>query len=150
MTRLALAVRIIAPTLWVGMIIALSFLEAPLKFQAPGITVPLGLGIGRLMFTALTIAAWVLLVATTTAAFAKPRLARFDVVLLASVWLVLAIETFVIRPPLNARSDIIIAGGDPGESWLHYGYVATEGILVVLLVVWVVRRVKTLPLATEA
>ncbi|MFT4087805.1 MAG: hypothetical protein QM658_11780 [Gordonia sp. (in: high G+C Gram-positive bacteria)] len=40
--------------LWLGMVAAISFLEAPLKFQAPGITVPLGLGIGRLVFRALT------------------------------------------------------------------------------------------------
>lgn len=34
------------------MVLAISFLEAPLKFRAPGITVPLGLGIGRLVFQA--------------------------------------------------------------------------------------------------
>ena len=38
---------------WLGMVAAISFLEAPLKFQAPGITVQLGLGIGRLVFRAL-------------------------------------------------------------------------------------------------
>ena len=31
---------------WLGMVLAISFLEAPLKFRAPGITVPLGLLIG--------------------------------------------------------------------------------------------------------
>lgn len=39
---------------WLGMVLAVSFLETPLKFRAPGITVPLGLGIGRLVFRALT------------------------------------------------------------------------------------------------
>ena len=34
---------------WLGMVLAISFLETPLKFRAPGITVPLGLGIGRLV-----------------------------------------------------------------------------------------------------
>jgi len=29
-------------------LVAISFLEAPLKFRAPGVTVPFGLGIGRL------------------------------------------------------------------------------------------------------
>jgi hypothetical protein len=45
---LALAV----PFLWLGMVLAISFLEAPLKFRAPGITLALGLGIGRLVFRA--------------------------------------------------------------------------------------------------
>ena len=38
---------------WLGMVLAISFLEAPLKFRAPGITLALGLGIGRLVFAAL-------------------------------------------------------------------------------------------------
>lgn len=39
--------------IWLGMVLAISFLETPLKFRAPGITLPLGLGIGRLVFRAL-------------------------------------------------------------------------------------------------
>ncbi len=38
---------------WLGMVLAISFLETPLKFRGPGITVPLGLGVGRVMFRAL-------------------------------------------------------------------------------------------------
>lgn len=38
---------------WLGMVLAISFLEAPLKFRAPGVTVPIGLGIGRRVFRAL-------------------------------------------------------------------------------------------------
>ena len=41
------AVSIAVTFTWLGMVIAISFLEAPLKFRAPGVTVPLGLGIGR-------------------------------------------------------------------------------------------------------
>ena len=38
---------------WLGMVLAISFLEAPLKFRAPGVTLQIGLGIGRLVFGAL-------------------------------------------------------------------------------------------------
>lgn len=38
---------------WLGMVLAISFLEAPLKFRAPEVTVRIGLGIGRLVFRAL-------------------------------------------------------------------------------------------------
>ena len=34
------------PFLWAGLVLGLSFIETPLKFTAPGITLPLGLGIG--------------------------------------------------------------------------------------------------------
>lgn len=30
---------------WLGMVLAISFLEAPLKFRAPGLTVPVGLAV---------------------------------------------------------------------------------------------------------
>ncbi|MBU3995011.1 MAG: hypothetical protein KKF42_04430, partial [Actinobacteria bacterium] len=63
------------PVLWIGLIVAISFIEAPLKFQAEGITIPLGLGIGRLVFAALNITEAVLLVMLTIVTF-WPRVAR--------------------------------------------------------------------------
>ena len=39
--------------LWLGMVLAISFLEAPLKFRAPGLDLRVGLAIGRLVFRAL-------------------------------------------------------------------------------------------------
>ena len=46
--------RFAVPILWFGLVAAISFIEAPLKFQAPGITIPLGLGIGRLVSVSYT------------------------------------------------------------------------------------------------
>jgi hypothetical protein len=51
--RLTAVVLLMVPFVWLGMVFAISFVETPLKFRAPGITVPLGLGIGRLVFRAL-------------------------------------------------------------------------------------------------
>ena len=42
--------------IWPGKVLAISFLETPLKFRAPWITLPLGLGIHRLVFRALNAA----------------------------------------------------------------------------------------------
>jgi hypothetical protein len=42
------------------MILAISLLETPLKFRAPGVTVPVGVGIGRVAFQALNLAEWAL------------------------------------------------------------------------------------------
>ena len=41
--------------LWIGMVLAISFLEAPLKFQRPGLDLRMGLAIGRLVFRVLNI-----------------------------------------------------------------------------------------------
>src|SRR5699024_11214387 len=53
--RWARAMMLILPAIWIGLIIGISFIEAPLKFTAPGITIPLGLGIGRRVFLAMNI-----------------------------------------------------------------------------------------------
>lgn len=131
------------------MIIGLSLLEAPLKFTAPGITVELGLGIGRIMFTALGIAGWVLLLALVLASLAGPRVDRLSWILLGAMGLVLVLQTLVIRPFLNQRSDVVVAGGDPGESILHYGYIAAEGVLILALMIWIVRVSRRLRLSIE-
>src|SRR5690606_34076822 len=115
----------------------------PLKFQAPGITTELGLGIGRLVFTALNIISVVLL-AITTLATVRPRTGRLQWGLLASMWVVLLVEVLLIRPPLNARTDAILAGLDPGASPLHYVYIAADVILCVLIVWFIVVSTRQL------
>ena len=149
MNRLVPALRVIVPSVWLKLIIDLSLLEAPLKFSAPGITTELGLGIGRIMFTALGIAGWILLAVMVLASLARPRLDRVGWVLLGGMALMLVLETLVIRPFLNARSDMVVAGGDPGESILHYAYIAAEGVLIVLLLVWIVRVGRRLRFAPQ-
>ena len=134
--------RMIIPAVWLGMVVAISFLEAPLKFQAPGITIPLGLGIGRLVFTALNIAEISLLVATTLV-LVWPRASRPFWVVTGMLWLVTLVKIVVVRPPLNARSDIIVAGGDPGDSLLHYLYIGLDAIGVVLLIVLMVFAARS-------
>ena len=49
------AVVVAVTFVWLGMVLAISFLEAPLNFRAPNVTLPIGLGIGRLVFRALNI-----------------------------------------------------------------------------------------------
>lgn len=138
--RTTATLRLVLPAVWMGLIIGLSFIEAPLKFQAPGITIPLGLGIGRLVFWALAIAGWIVLLALTAVSVVRPRVPQFDLIALAAMWVTLAVQTFAVRPALSARSDVIIAGGDPGPSSLHYVYIGLEAILLVLLLVWIVRQ----------
>ena len=63
----ALATQVAVTFTWLGLVLGISFLEAPLKFRAPGLTVEVGVGIGRLVFRALNavegVAAVVLLIA---------------------------------------------------------------------------------------
>ena len=106
------------------MVVAIS-IEAPLKFRAPGITLPLGLGIGRLVFRALNRAEAVLAAATAaTFAFTSHPLAA--AVLLVALVVTLAVQVLVVRPRLEARAQLIIDGGTPPPSRAHLVYIGLE------------------------
>ncbi|MGV8911191.1 MAG: hypothetical protein ACOH14_01125 [Rhodoglobus sp.] len=143
MQRTSLTLRLVLPAIWLGLIIAISFAETPLKFQAPGITLELGLGIGRLVFFAMNTTALVL-VAILTLAMIRPRASRLQWGLLIGLWVVLLMEVLVIRPPLNARTDAVLAGQDAGGSLWHYFYIAADGTIFVLLIVFVVVTARRL------
>jgi hypothetical protein len=129
-------VQVGVPFTWLGMVLAISFLETPLKFRAPGITVPLGLGIGRLVFRALAVAE-LALAAALTAALALSNgavlVGAATWTLTALLWAVLAVQIGVLRPRLDHRARIVLAGGSPPRSRLHLAYVALDGVKVVLL-----------------
>ncbi|WP_449277637.1 hypothetical protein [Leucobacter sp. GX24907] len=129
--------RIALVVLWIGLVAAISFIEAPLKFQAPGITIPLGLGIGRLVFTALNAVEGALLIALAVLAFLPnaARLTRARLTWLAALAVVFLIKVLAVRPPLNARTDLVLAGADPGQSPWHYVYIACDLATLVLLVI---------------
>ncbi|WP_372467706.1 hypothetical protein ACCO44_18415 [Microbacterium maritypicum] len=146
MARTTTALRLLLPAFLLGAIIAISFLEAPLKFLAPGVTIPIGLGIGRLVFTALNVLAGVVLIVLTVVSL-RARAGRATLGILGSIWFVYLIEVAVIRPVLNQRSDLVIAGlAAAGTNWAHYAYIVADVTLVGLLIALIVVTVrKVLP-----
>ncbi|MEU6187441.1 hypothetical protein [Nocardia sp. NPDC047038] len=121
------------PMLWLGMVLAISFLEAPLKFRAPGVTLPLGLGIGRLVFRALnTVEAVLAVLLVLAAVIVGPGAATWAWLGVAAA--VLAVQIVVVRPPLSRRSDRVLAGEELPRSHAHYWYIGLEVVKVVALV----------------
>ena len=125
-------IAIAAPFVWLGMVLAISFLETPLKFRAPGITLPLGLGIGRLVFRALNLAE-VGLVILAVAACLSVQPDRVAWVLLGAAWLLLVVQVVVVRRSLDRRASLIVAGQKSPPSREHLAYIALELVKVVLL-----------------
>lgn len=121
------------PMLWLGMVLAISFLEAPLKFRAPGVTTELGLGIGRLVFRALnTVEAVLAAVLLVAAVVLAPAGAVW--VWLAIAVVVLVVQLAVVRPPLSRRSDRVLAGEELPRSTAHYWYIGLEVAKVIALI----------------
>ncbi len=112
---------------WLGMVLAISFLETPLKFRAPGVTIPIGLGIGRIVFRALNLVETVL-AATVLIVIAGSGPSTSVVILAVVVAGTLAGQLGLIRPSLNRRSDPVLAGEQLPRSHAHLYYVACEVI----------------------
>lgn len=117
---------------WAGMVAGISFLEAPLKFTAPHITVPLGVGIGRVVFHALNKVEIVLAaVAGCCAVYLPlPRIVRGGLALLGTLVL---LQTCWLLPALDARAEALLAGHAPPPNYQHWLYIATEATKLLAL-----------------
>lgn len=129
--------------LWVGFVSAISFMEAWLKFQAPGVTLPIGLGIGKLVFSALNKVEWGFAAAAAVCIFCIGRrkwgkgLLFFylpaAILLLQTVWLI---------PALNQRAEMIIGGVAPVRSFTHFYYLFFEVVKLASLFIFGVQSLK--------
>ena len=128
------AAAIAAVFVWLGMVIAISFIEAPLKFRATGVTLPIGLSIGRLVFRALN-SAEVVFAAILLVALAVGNLPGRAVSAAAAAIAILFIQLAVVRPALTRRSDRVLAGEDVPRSAGHHVYIALELAKVIALLV---------------
>lgn len=119
---------------WLGMVLAISFVEAPLKFRAPNVTLQVGLGIGRLVFRALNTIEVAFAILLLALALDGPMPSRI-LVALGVAFVMLAIQLIAVRPRLTRRSDAVLAGSDAPRSRAHYAYVGLEVVKTVALIV---------------
>ena len=119
---------------WLGMVVAISFVEAPLKFRAPGVTVPIGLGIGRLVFRALNVGELVL-AAAIIAALIVGAPATAAVVASGIAVGMLILQLVAVRPVLTRRTRAVLAGEDGPGSHAHRVYIGLESVKVFALLI---------------
>ena len=120
-----------ATFVWLGMVLAISFLETPLKFQAPGVDLRTGLAIGRLVFGALNTAEIVLAAAVLTCLFTTAPASAMSAAIAGTA--IFLIQVFAIRPRLTRRSNRILAGAYAPRSNGHHVYIALEAGKVIAL-----------------
>lgn len=131
MRRLALYAFIIT-LLWLGFICAISFLEAPLKFKV--LPTAQALNLGRSVFHSLNRVEWI------CAAFSWLIILRLRIVrtrgslaLLFAITAILAFQTWVLFPTLDARALDFIQGHEPPATWHHQTYIVVEIVKAALL-----------------
>ena len=128
------AIAVALTFVWLGMVLAISFLEAPLKFRAPNVTLQIGLGIGRLVFRALNTVEVGFALVILAIVVSGPMPVRITVAYAVAI-VALAAQLITVRPRLTRRSDQVLAGLDAPRSRAHYAYVGLEAVKAVALVV---------------
>ena len=120
---------------WVGMTVGVSLIATPVRFTAGSITRPVALDVGRVVFAALNKAELLALVLLLIVVRVSGRSATLWAWCSALALIVLAQGAWLI-PELAARTDIILAGGEPPPSYAHAIYSTLEllkiGILLFL------------------
>lgn len=126
--------------LWIGFVSAISFMEAWLKFQAPGVTIPIGLGIGRLVFFALNKVEWFLVIMIMgNLVFSKTPVVTFKNTLFFIPILMLLLQTIWALPALDTRATLYIQEQTVSSSNLHFYYVGMEIIKIACLTIFGIK-----------
>ena len=121
--------------IWLGMILGISFLEAPVKFKAPSVTLEIGLDVGRQVFGVFNKVECVLALAMAILIVIIRQKDRL-VIPLGVVWSSLVLQTFWLLPILDDRIELILQGQTPAPSYLHTIYVGLEVLKAVALAVY--------------
>lgn len=125
--------QIAIPFIWFGAVAAISFMEAPLKFTSPNITLPLGLEIGYIVFHALNKVEIILcILMAITLFFAKPK-GKLPLIFYGIIVVILILQTFWLFPLLDERTMKVIQGTAEPYSNLHIIYIVFDSIKILLL-----------------
>lgn len=121
--------------IWIGFVCSISFMEAWLKFRAPQVSLPIGLSIGRLVFTALNQVEWGLAGCIAVIAFVSKRKLEKPIFFSIPVF-ILVLQTSFLLPSLNAKAEQMIQGMAPPPSLAHFSYIFLEIVKVISLFIF--------------
>lgn len=138
-----LPAALIATFLWIGFVCAISFLEAWLKFRAPGVTLPIGLGIGRLVFNALNKMEWVFsLIIIGNLIISNQDFFTLRNFLFYIPLILLAIQSIWFLPIMDYRAEMHIQNQTVEPSNLHFYYVGFELTKIICLFTFGIKLLK--------
>lgn len=119
---------------WLGILFAISFLETPLKFQVPGITLPFALELGKLMFGISTSIQLGLSVVILFIFLINKKFRKADYLVFGILLVLLLLEKTWFLPVLDARAELISSGKAVPPSNFHNIFIGAEVTKLILLV----------------
>lgn len=142
---LLLEIGLVATILWIGFVSAISFMEAWLKFRAPGITLQMGLGIGKLVFRALNkVEIFLALIIGVTSFLLQHSWDELQYVFYFIAISILFLQTFWLLPALDIRIKAHIENKPLPKSNYHIIFVVAELIKVFTLIMCTIHIIRVL------
>lgn len=140
-TKLQQAAHKLLPAIyliWAGLILGVSFIATPVKFQAPHLTMPVALEVGKATFHLFNFIEWcvIIVVIILTAISSKTtKIWPMAIMLLSIVML----QTFWLLPVLDVRANEVIAGGTPDPGHYHWFYIVVEifKLALTIMAAWI-------------
>lgn len=128
------ALQIAATFVWFGAVFAISFIEAPVKFLAEGLTIEVGVNIGRLVFRALHMLELILLGLLLLLQIGLQTSWGNTTGMLIGLAVILLTQVLYLRPTLHKQA--VSEGLTQGISRrkAHHWYIITEVAKLGLLV----------------
>lgn len=132
--------------IWIGFVGAISFMEAWLKFQAPGVSLNVGLAIGKLVFKALNKVEWgcCLLILVSQLRYSVRPISGKDGLFLLPV-IILLVQSIYVLPALSHRIDLHLQHQNVPASNLHLVYVVLEVVKVAALSLYGFAQLRHIP-----
>lgn len=136
------SISLVFSFVWLGFVCAISFMEAWLKFEADGVTLPIGLSIGKVVFTWLNRVEWMFALIIFFNFFISNHNLNYLKALFIIILVGLALQSVWIFPILEKRADLIIAGQSVQSSFYHLFYIIIEFIKAVSLLLLGIKLLK--------
>lgn len=126
---------------WIGFLLAISFMEAWVKFRAESLDLPTALDVGTHVFGALNMVERFFSVALLVYVFIYYT-DKLVVVIGVIIFTFIVAQSGYLLPELNENAQLIIQGMVPEKNSVHHMYVIMEVIKVVALSILGFRQVR--------
>lgn len=130
--------------LWLGLLLGVSFLATPVKFQAPGLDLPTALEIGRVTFGIFSRVEWILCSVSLIVAMACPSGRTWLCGGAVLITLMVVAQAIWLIPVLDDRIGGIIAGKTLSASNHHLVYIVLDGLKALLLLAISIETLRKL------